>query len=203
MIYENACNKICHHNNYPSVIVIAAVWSRRHTCLMLFRSIQCIDTQQFERSLRNSSLFSLPQPSVDGFADSWSGSSSLSWTELLWLGALVDDRQNRSHAGCTSQAAITAKRERRRLSVTELDVDRVAYRRACQKTHKRFNTWLLSWSTSCLPQRTVETAGELRGNFCTQLTLHNRDSNQKTLDCARRFQTTLLITLINGNYSSR
>ena len=106
------------------------------------RNLKAVDPISFERELRNSSLFSCPESTVDGFTE------QLQRVVITVLDALAPVRcRLRRPPNPTSKwlstEAVAAKRERRRLVRRWLssrnESDRQRYRRACRSANKVIN----------------------------------------------------------------
>ena len=106
------------------------------------RRINGIDLEEFQTALRQSSLFTNPSETADGFAQQI---CDVVTQELDRVAPLKTSRRRPSKpiTKFLSLAAKSAKRERRRLErtwkSTKLESDRVAYRRSCRTANRLIN----------------------------------------------------------------
>jgi len=107
--------------------------------------------------------------------------SSLSWTELLRLDTLVDNRQNRSHAGYLKQPSLPSTNGDVSSVVGSAQNSTSTSLRTVVRVATPINASRCDYYCDQLSTTWTETAGELRGDFCTHLTLHNRDLNNARL----------------------
>jgi len=107
------------------------------------RNIRQIDTADFERRLRLSSLFTAPADTVDAYADQIQSVVTAILDEVAPL-RHIRRRLAKSTTHWLSDDAVKAKRHRRRLEKqwkkSGLESDRVAYRKACRHANKLINS---------------------------------------------------------------
>ena len=106
------------------------------------RNLKAVDPISFERELCNFSLFSCPEPTVDGFTE------QLQRVVITVLDVLAPvqcrlQRPPNLTSKWLSTEAVAAKKERRRLERRLLssrnESDRLQYRRACRSANKVIN----------------------------------------------------------------
>ena len=121
---------------------VSTVVHKNLAVLHASRRLNNIDVTSFEKELRETSLFTQPASTVDGFADQFEREV----VAVLDRFAPVRRRRRRPSKPITrwlSQEAVDAKRCRRRLErrwrSSHLDSDRVAYRRGCRQANKLIN----------------------------------------------------------------
>jgi len=118
-----------------AVTAAAAKSPTEHT----FRNLRAIDLVDFERRLRNSALFTAPAESTDAFADQLKTVVTGLLDEVAPL-RTVRRRAPKPVTRWLSRDAIAAKRARRKFERkwkrTGLEIDRIAYRKACRFANK-------------------------------------------------------------------
>ena len=104
-----------------------------------YRNIKGINLELFEQSILSSSLFSSPDPTVDGFANQMETvlTSILDEVAPLKTGHRTGPRKAKNWL---SPEAVDAKKQRRRLErrwkASNAEPDRLAYRAACSSANK-------------------------------------------------------------------
>ena len=105
-----------------------------------YRNIKGINLELFEQSILSSSLFSSPDPTVDGFANQMETELTSIWDEVapLKTGHRTGPRKAKNWL---SPEAVDAKKQRRRLErrwkASNAEPDRLAYRAACSSANKQ------------------------------------------------------------------
>ena len=106
------------------------------------RRINNIDLEKFQASLRESALFTNPSTTVDGFAQQIQDIVTEELDKVAPL-KITRRRPSKPITKFLSPAAKSAKRERRRRErtwkSTNLESDRVAYRRSCRTANRLIN----------------------------------------------------------------
>ena len=108
-----------------------------------YRNIKSIDLELFEQSILSSSLFSSPDPTVDGYANQMETelTSILDKVAPLKTGHRTGPRKAKNWL---SPEAVDAKKRRRRLErrwkASNSEPDRLAYRAACSSANKLITT---------------------------------------------------------------
>ena len=106
-------------------------------------NIKGIDLELFEQTILSSSLFSSPDPTVDGYANQMETelTSILDKVAPLKTGHRTGPRKAKNWL---SPEAVDAKKRRRRLErrwkASNAEPDRIAYRAACSSANKLINS---------------------------------------------------------------
>jgi len=131
-------------SDHRLVLAAVVVDSVKHNPPVVFtyRRIRTMDTRVFERKLHDSSLFSSPAQTAEGYANQLKCVVTATLDELAPVRQCVR-RPPKAVSKFLSTEAVDAKRLRRRLErrwkETQSEADRIVYRGACRRANKLIN----------------------------------------------------------------